>query len=127
MKKTIAGMALSLALMSSAAMAEERATDAALGAVSGAVVLGPIGAVAGAVIGYTAGPSISHSWGVNRSSAPRQARRAASPDPSVPAGNGQPAPPQSAPRDQAPPQAAAPPRPSASTTASAAPPVQPLE
>jgi hypothetical protein len=36
MKKTIASAVLSLALMSSAAMAEERATDAALGAVSGA-------------------------------------------------------------------------------------------
>jgi hypothetical protein len=56
MKKTIASVALSLALMSSAAMAEERAGDAALAAVSGAVVLGPVGAVGGAVIGWTAGP-----------------------------------------------------------------------
>jgi hypothetical protein len=48
MKKTIASVALSLALMSSTAMAEERGGDAALGALSGAVVLGPIGAVAGA-------------------------------------------------------------------------------
>ena len=55
MKKTIASVTLSLALMSSA-MAQERVGDAALGALSGAVVLGPIGAVAGAVIGYTAGP-----------------------------------------------------------------------
>ena len=45
MKKTI-GTAFSLSLMSSAAMAQERAGDAALGALSGAVVLGPIGAVA---------------------------------------------------------------------------------
>ena len=64
MKKTIASAALSLALMSSAAMAEERSTDAALGAVSGALVLGPIGAVAGALVGYTAGPSIASSWGL---------------------------------------------------------------
>jgi hypothetical protein len=128
MKNTIASAALFLALMSSAAMAQERAGDAALGAVSGAVVLGPIGAVAGAVIGYTAGPSISHSWGLHRSSAPRQARRAASPDPRVPAGDSQPVPTQSAPRDQAAPQAAAPARPSTTTTtASTAPPVQSLE
>jgi hypothetical protein len=128
MKKTIASVVLSLALMSSTAMAEERVGDAALGALSGVVVLGPIGAVAGAVIGYTAGPSISHSWGLNRSSAPRHARRAASPDARVPAGDSQPVPNQSAPKDQAAPQAAAPARrPSATTTASAAPPVQPLE
>jgi hypothetical protein len=128
MKKTIASVALSLALMSSAAMAEERVGDAALGALSGAVVLGPIGAVAGAVIGYTAGPSISRSWGLNRSSAPRQARRAASPDTRVPAGDRQPVPNQSAPpKDQGGPQAAAPARPSATTTAFTAPPVQSLE
>jgi hypothetical protein len=127
MKKTIASVALPLALMSSAAMAEERVGDAALGALSGAVVLGPIGAVAGAVIGYTAGPSISRSWGLNRSSAPRQARRAASPDTRVPAGDRQPVLNQSAPKDQGAPQAAAPARPSATTTAFTAPPVQSLE
>ena len=133
MKKTIASAVLSLALMSSAAMAQERAGDAALGALSGAVVLGPIGAVAGAVIGYTAGPSISNSWGMSRSSAPRQARRAASRETRVPPGdsqpvpNSQPAPNQSPPKDQAAPQAAAPARPSATTTASTAPPVQSLE
>jgi hypothetical protein len=128
MKKTIASVVLSLALMSSTAMAEERVGDAALGALSGVVVLGPIGAVAGAIIGYTAGPSISHSWGLNRSSAPRHARRAASPDARVPSGDSQPVPNQSAPKDQAAPEAAAPARrPSATTTASTAPPVQPLE
>jgi hypothetical protein len=127
MKKAIASLALALALMSSAVRAGERAGDAALGAVSGAVVLGPIGAVAGAVVGYTAGPSISHSWGLHRSSAPRQARRAASPDARVPAGDSQPVPNQSAPKEQAAPQAAAPALPSVTTTASTAPPVQPLE
>ena len=127
MKKTIASVALSLALISSAAMAEERATDAALGAVSGAVVLGPIGVVAGALVGYAAGPSIASSWGLRRSSTTRQARRAASPDARVPARDSQPVPNQSAPKDQAAPQAAAPARPSATTTASTAPPVQPLE
>jgi hypothetical protein len=128
MKKTTASVALFLALMSSTAMADERTGDAALGALSGAEVLGPIGAVAGAVIGWTAGPSISHSWGLNRSSAPRYARRAASPDARVPPSDSQPVPNQSAPRDQAAPQAAIPTRPYATTaTASTAPPIQPLE
>jgi hypothetical protein len=47
------------------ARAESRGTDAALGAVSGALVFGPVGAVAGAVVGFTAGPAIGSSWGVN--------------------------------------------------------------
>jgi predicted lipid-binding transport protein (Tim44 family) len=127
MKTTIASVVLSLALMSSTVMAQERPGDAALGAVSGAVVLGPIGAVAGAVIGWTAGPSISHSWGLHRESAPRYARRAASPNARVSAGNSQSVSNQSAPRDQAAPQAAAPAQPPTTTTASTAPPVQSLE
>ena len=68
MKKQVAIVALALTL-STAAVAGERATSAALGAVSGAVVLGPIGAVAGAFIGYTAGPSMSRAWGVRGRSA----------------------------------------------------------
>ena len=119
---------LGLSLVSSRAVAEERTTDAALGAVSGAVVLGPIGAVAGALVGYTAGPAISHSWGARRSNPPRQARRSARPDaqasmntsmnnsevaPSVQAG----APPAASARAASP----------APQTASAPPPVQPLE
>ena len=67
MAKTFTAAAMILLLVPSAALAQERATDAALGAVSGAVVLGPIGAVAGAFIGYSAGPSISRSWGNDRS------------------------------------------------------------
>src|SRR5467141_1176851 len=74
MKKTVAVMALALSLVSSVAMAGERGGDAALGALSGAIVLGPVGAVAGAVVGYTAGPSIAHSWGLRRSSTKRVAR-----------------------------------------------------
>jgi hypothetical protein len=62
----IAGLFFSLE-----AKAQERAGSAAIGAISGAVVLGPIGAVAGALIGFTAGPAIAHSWGVGRS-APRR-------------------------------------------------------
>src|SRR5215831_5748779 len=78
MKKAIAIVALGLSLTSAAAMAAERTTDAALGAASGAVVLGPIGAVAGALVGFTAGPSISHSWGLHRSGHQGQSRRTTS-------------------------------------------------
>jgi hypothetical protein len=72
MRRFYLALSLTLAVMSIllstlGALAQERAGDAALGALSGAVVLGPVGAVAGAVIGYTAGPSISHSWGLRRS------------------------------------------------------------
>jgi hypothetical protein len=56
------------------AAAEERAGDAALGAISGALVFGPVGAVAGALVGYTAGPAISRSWGIRRSE-PRPVKR----------------------------------------------------
>jgi hypothetical protein len=77
MKKKIAIVALALSLVSSLAIAQERAGDAALGALSGAVVLGPIGAVAGAVVGYTAGPSISRSWRGRRSSGARPVQRPA--------------------------------------------------
>jgi len=80
MKQLIAVVATAM-MVSTAAVAGERATDAALGAVSGAVVLGPIGAVAGAFIGYTAGPSMSRAWGVRgRSATARQQRRTASND-----------------------------------------------
>ncbi len=76
MAKTFTAAAMILLLVPSAALAQERATDAALGAVSGAVVLGPIGAVAGAFIGYSAGPSISRSWGNDRSRSARHRRQA---------------------------------------------------
>jgi hypothetical protein len=71
-------------LGTASARAEERAGSAALGALSGAIVLGPVGAVAGAVVGYTAGPAISRSWGLSgpprrkRQAAPRAPRNAAS-------------------------------------------------
>jgi hypothetical protein len=67
MKKILAAAAITLAFAPSGVVAQERVGDAALGALSGAVVLGPVGAVAGAVVGYTAGPSIAHSWGLRRS------------------------------------------------------------
>jgi hypothetical protein len=61
-----------LASVPAAAVAQERAGDAALGAVSGAIVLGPVGAVAGAFVGYAAGPSIARSWGLRGARSARQ-------------------------------------------------------
>jgi hypothetical protein len=110
-----------LTLCASGAMAQERATDAALGAVSGAVVLGPIGAVAGALIGYTAGPAISRSWGVRgrNSSAPQSRRVATRETPTTVSANDA--------RGQANAQMVAPTRPPAPKAGPAAPPVQALE
>jgi hypothetical protein len=118
MKKSIAAVTLSLALISSAAMAQERTGDAALGALSGALVLGPVGAVAGAIVGYSAGPSIASAWGLRRSTYPR---RPAEPGPNASYRSSTP------PREAyaAMPATAAPP--SIPTNGSALPPVQPLE
>jgi hypothetical protein len=74
MKSLIATIAIVLALASSA-RADERVGQAALGAISGGLVFGPVGLVAGAVVGYTAGPSIAHSWRANRSEPRRSAQR----------------------------------------------------
>jgi len=90
MKNILAVAGVALLLTSSAAMAGERPADAALGALSGAVVFGPIGAVAGAVVGYTAGPSISHSW--RRSGSARHARRPTRQEARAYASDGPPAP-----------------------------------
>jgi hypothetical protein len=62
MKRVLAAGLLVACLVPFGAHAEERAGDAALGAISGAVVFGPVGAVAGALVGYTAGPNIARSW-----------------------------------------------------------------
>jgi len=122
MKRNIAIAALALALMSTQARADEhRGGDAALGALSGAVVFGPIGAVAGAVVGYTAGPSIAHSWGFRRShsTSRRAARAPVQTSDTRPAVQSGPASPQAAPAPQA---KAAP-----QASASRLPPVQTLE
>jgi hypothetical protein len=76
MKKQLVAALIAGSFFSFQARAQERAGSAALGAVSGAVVLGPVGAVAGALIGYTAGPSIAHSWGVGHSASRSRAQRA---------------------------------------------------
>ena len=74
--KTILALAVvAVSLATVGVFAQERSGDAALGALSGAVVLGPVGAVAGAIVGYTAGPSIARSWGL-RHSEPRYKQRA---------------------------------------------------
>ena len=78
MIKSVIAAAVILVIATSAASAQHRAGDAALGAVSGAIVLGPIGAIAGAFIGYSAGPSIARSWGLDRSRPSRQRRQASS-------------------------------------------------
>jgi hypothetical protein len=75
MKWKIAFSILALSLATQVSADERRGGDAALGALSGAVVLGPIGAVAGAVVGYTAGPSIAHAWGFRRGSTAHQRAR----------------------------------------------------
>ena len=75
MIKAYATAAMLLVIAPSAALAQ-RAGDAALGAVAGAIVLGPIGAVAGAFVGYSAGPSISRSWGLDGSRSSRQRQQA---------------------------------------------------
>lgn len=67
MKQILAVGVLSVSLVPFGALAQERLGDAALGGLSGAIVLGPVGAVAGVVVGYAAGPGISRSWGLKRS------------------------------------------------------------
>jgi hypothetical protein len=77
MKRTLVAAVIAGSLFSFEASAQERAGSAVLGAVSGAIVLGPIGAVAGAFIGYSAGPAIAHSWRGGRSASRSRVRREA--------------------------------------------------
>ncbi|MBR0830047.1 hypothetical protein JQ596_31420 [Bradyrhizobium manausense] len=75
MNKALITAIAMLAFAPVSAVAQERAGDAALGAVSGAIVLGPVGAVAGAFVGYAAGPSIARSWGLRGSRSATQRQR----------------------------------------------------
>ena len=63
-KSSLAITAAAIALVATPAAAGERFGDAALGALAGAVVLGPVGAVAGGVVGYVKGPNIAHGLGL---------------------------------------------------------------
>jgi hypothetical protein len=72
--KRIIAVVVVLAFAPTAARAQERVGDAAIGAVSGLLVLGPVGLVAGAIIGYSAGPSIARTWREN-GSYPRERAR----------------------------------------------------
>jgi hypothetical protein len=127
MKRLVLGAAIFLTFAPAIALAQGRGSDAALGAVSGAVVLGPVGAVAGAVIGYTAGPSIAHSWGLRRSGSKRIAReksRAGTPQSRI----SENLPPTAASPEQSGTMGAAPPKLApAAAPPGAAPPVQSLE
>jgi hypothetical protein len=67
MRRTLVALAISsaaVALAPTLCAASERAGDAALGALAGAVVAGPVGLIGGGVIGYTAGPGIASEWGL---------------------------------------------------------------
>jgi hypothetical protein len=71
----VAAVATAIALAPISANAQHRAGEAAMGAIAGAVVAGPIGAVAGGVIGYTAGPRIARDWRFHSRHRHRYARR----------------------------------------------------
>jgi hypothetical protein len=86
MKQFLAAAVMAVSLAPLGALAQERVGDAALGGLSGAIVLGPVGAVAGIVVGYAAGPSISRSWGLRRS-APRYQGQTAKPPAAAPSNN----------------------------------------
>src|SRR5262245_26738023 len=76
MKKILAVAVMAIALAPLNARAQERVGDAVLGALSGAIVLGPIGAAAGAAVGYVAGPNIARAWGLGRPAPARRQRSA---------------------------------------------------
>jgi hypothetical protein len=73
MKKLVVLATIAGSLMCVPAHAQERAGSAVIGAVSGALILGPVGAVAGALVGYTAGPEMARGL---RSEPPRAQSRA---------------------------------------------------
>jgi hypothetical protein len=79
MKSSTAVLVIALTFVPLTAQAGERVGDAALGALSGAFVFGPVGLVAGAVVGFTAGPSIAQSWRDNRNHPRRHAVRVKGP------------------------------------------------
>ena len=79
MKNTIVALFIAgFWLAPATAGAQDRVGNAALGAVAGAVVFGPVGAVAGAAVGYTAGDGIARDLGLKRHHRPaRKVRKPA--------------------------------------------------
>jgi hypothetical protein len=75
MKKLVYAITLGGFGLALAACTPERTLDGGLGAVSGAIVGGPIGLVAGGVVGATAGPAIASSWGIRGSSHRRHSHK----------------------------------------------------
>jgi hypothetical protein len=114
MKKTIASVSLSLALMSSAAMADDRADNTVSGALS------KIGHAAHTLVAHIAKPFTTRARGSSRSSATQQAQRASGAGPGSHVSD---SPPAQRSQADAPTAAAT----SAPRSASALPPVQPLE
>jgi hypothetical protein len=80
MKKLVVLATIAGSLICTQAYAQERAGSAAIGAVSGALILGPIGAVAGALVGYTAGPEMARGLRGEPPRAQSRARRSARTD-----------------------------------------------
>jgi hypothetical protein len=63
MKKIVAAAVMTLWFVPTGALANnERVGGAALGALAGAVVLGPVGAVVGAAVGFAAAPSVANGF-----------------------------------------------------------------
>ena len=119
---------LALLLPPRASHAQGIVRGAQQGSYEGSRVAGPVGGIVGGAVGAGVGGAVGVVQGVlgiHQSSTPRRPRRVARREQRVPTGESQPGSTPPAPQDQAAPQAAAPARPA--TTASAAPPVQPLE
>src|SRR5246500_4966693 len=129
---------LALLLPPRASHAQGIVRGAQQGSYEGSRVAGPVGGIVGGAVGAGVGGAVGvvegvfgtpyrsrHSWGPNQSSTPQKPRSVARREQRVPTGESQPGSTPPAPQDQAAPQAAAPARPA--TTASTAPPVQPME
>ena len=78
MKLAKSMLVAAVAIIPMTAGAQERAGNAAIWAVAGAVVFGPIGALAGAAVGYTAGQGIARDWGLRRWRPAHRVRHASS-------------------------------------------------
>src|ERR1700756_5113709 len=121
---------LALILPPRASHAQGIVRGAQQGAYEGSRVAGPVGGIVGGAVGAGVGGAVGVVEGVfgtpnYRWRTPRQPRSVARREQRVPTGESQPGSTPPAPQDQAAPQAAAPARPA--TTASTAPPVQPME